>query len=172
MSRTFAPAPVQPPSRERHLAAPGPRSAKSHVDEYRTAYRLPARIDPATGQITMRAGKIVGVMMPADLGAQLYAALAETGDAGGPIVSHPRSQTWTFLTQRDHEPDDLAAHTGGWWRHRVSVLTANAHIGLPGPHPGGVARREWIVAPSSHLRPPTTVVIAELNAILSSGGPR
>ncbi len=163
--------PSRPPlGRGSHVATPAQLSPARCASEYRSTCGLPAEVDPATGQVTMRAGDVVGFMVPADLGTRLRSLLDRAGDGGGPIVAHTRSQSWTFLAQRDSSTEEIRDRTRSWWRDRVSALTANTVIGLPCPVTIVAQRRIWIVAPHSQLRPTTSTVIAALGHILPKGG--
>ncbi|MGW5317635.1 hypothetical protein [Nocardia thailandica] len=151
-------------------ALPGCSSPARYVREYRTRHGLPARHDPGTGHITMRARQVVGVMMPAALGGRVRDALAEAGAVGGPIVHHPRSQTWTLLADRD----GAATASARLWHGRVFVIAANALIGLPSPVtlPDHAAYREWIAVPHERSRPALSTVTEALLALLPPGRPR
>lgn len=126
-------------------------------------WNLPAVVNPETAQVIMRAGSIVGFMLPADLGEKVQAALEQDGQPSAPILAHARSGTWTVLAQRDVSTADILASTFSWWSHRVLVLTENMVIALPR---GGVAEREWIVAPSDGTRPAASAVIAALSSLV------
>ncbi|MEV6657315.1 hypothetical protein [Nocardia fluminea] len=172
MSQALTNPPRLPLGRGGHVGAMPTASPARYASEYRSACGLPAAVDPATGQVTMRGGAIVGFMVPADLGTRLRAVLDQAGDGGGPIMAHTRSRTWTFLAQRDSSTEEVRDRTRSWWLDRVSVLTANAVIGLPSPVTIDAEQRVWIVAPHSHLRPTTSTVIAALADILAKGGAR
>ncbi|MGQ4617900.1 hypothetical protein [Nocardia sp. R7R-8] len=74
---------------------------------YRQVCDLPAEVHPPhLGRITLRAGRVCGVMMPAFIGSEVKAWMDRTGQQAGPVMTHPRSQRWTFLTSPDL-PEDI-----------------------------------------------------------------
>ncbi|MGQ4600103.1 DNA-directed RNA polymerase subunit beta [Nocardia sp. R6R-6] len=133
---------------------------------YRRICGLPAVIDPPElGRIILRTGSVWGVTMPIRLGQRVKAHIQSRGDALGPIVAHPRSGRWTFLTDPDIELADVAmfaelwrsnvtiAHTGGGdrpaiahggWRHTALDRASAQHVSPVGSHgshgPAGMGR--------------------------------
>ncbi|MFI9414818.1 hypothetical protein [Nocardia gamkensis] len=69
---------------------------------YRQVCDLPAEVNPPhLGRITLRAGRVCGLMMPAFIGSEVKAWMHRAGQQAGPVLTHPRSQRWTFLTGPD-----------------------------------------------------------------------
>ncbi|MGY2033351.1 hypothetical protein ACW9HR_13190 [Nocardia gipuzkoensis] len=77
-------------------------------------------VDPDSGVITMRAGLVGGAMMPATLGQAVKVDLEQRRLGGGAIVSHPRSNTWTFLTRSDISQTLLDDTRAELFRHGVT----------------------------------------------------
>ncbi|MFD6391167.1 DNA-directed RNA polymerase subunit beta [Nocardia sp. NPDC060259] len=147
----------------------GPVSGEARCEYYRTVCHLPADLDPANGQITLRAGRVQAVMMPSALGERVRVELGRLDSGGGPIVSHPRTDSWTFLTSHSSELD-LFTDGRRLWLARVVVLTDGPVIGLPSPSAANPdAHREWVLPPHSPLRPSTAVVLDAARACVKAG---
>ncbi|WP_280233844.1 hypothetical protein [Nocardia cyriacigeorgica] len=82
----------------------------------------------------------------------------------GPIVSHPRSRTWTFLVKADI-PDSPALF-GQLFRAHISVHRTGCRIGLPSPADPPLALRYWVEPPRDPFRPSGAVVISVLSNCL------
>lgn len=139
---------------------------------YQQVCHLPAVLDSISGQIVVVAGRVQAVMVPWTLGQRVRAALTRSDTGGGPIVSHLRSGTWTFLTNSDRDleptPDDTRL-----WLGNVVVLSAGAPIALPTPTATNTDRcREWELPPTSPQRPTTFAVLTAIRACLERGGRR
>lgn len=76
-------------------------TAESRCRFYRQVCGLEAGIKPETGRIFVRAGSVGAITMPARLGQLVKSGIQTRKCVVGPIVSHPRSQRWTFLTRPD-----------------------------------------------------------------------
>ncbi|MEU5762172.1 DNA-directed RNA polymerase subunit beta [Nocardia sp. NPDC047648] len=144
-----------------------PRSGdtpQSRCEFYRTTCQLPTVVDPDSGLITMQAGPVWGVMMPAALGQAVKVDLEQRRLGGGPIVSHPRSSTWTFLTRSDISQkllDDTAAQL---FRHGVTVIGTGGEIRLPSPSASPNSVRYWVSPAQGPLRPSGVVVVEAVRA--------
>lgn len=131
---------------------------------YQQVCQLPAVLDPDSGQLIVSAGRVQAVMMPSALGHRVRIELDRTDADSGPIVSHPKSRSWTFITTADRPIDELPDATL-LWVNNVVVLASGARIGLPTPTAIGAAPcREWQMPPSSPQRPTTTTVLDAVRA--------
>ncbi|MGN2641397.1 DNA-directed RNA polymerase subunit beta [Nocardia takedensis] len=110
---------------------------------YRDICGLPAELDAETGRITLRARAVTGIVAPAGLGQIVKVDLDRRAFVGVPIVSHPRSATWTFLVRAD-VTREVIARDAPLWRNRITVLEGEAAIALPSPTDRGVFHRAWI----------------------------
>ncbi|UGT68709.1 DNA-directed RNA polymerase subunit beta [Nocardia gipuzkoensis] len=124
---------------------------------YRRVCDLPAEVRPPhLGRITLRAGRVCGVMMPAFIGSEVKAWMQRAGHRCGPVLTHPRSQRWTFLTGPDL-PDDIRLFAE-MSRLNVSILRAG-EIALPGPGQRPGLFRAWVYPPRDAYRPPGRAVV-------------
>ncbi|WP_157106894.1 DNA-directed RNA polymerase subunit beta [Nocardia arthritidis] len=124
---------------------------------YRQVCDLPAEVDPPhLGRITLRAGRVCGLMMPAFIGSEVKAWTQRAGYPAGPVLTHPRSQHWTFLTGPDL-PEDIRLFAE-MSRLNVSILRAGV-IALPGPGQRPGLFRAWVRPPHDDYRPPGRIVI-------------
>ncbi|WP_280475420.1 DNA-directed RNA polymerase subunit beta [Nocardia asiatica] len=124
---------------------------------YRYVCDLPAEVHPPhLGRITLRAGRVCGLMMPAFIGSEVKAWLHRAGQPSGPVLTHPRSQRWTFLTGPDL-PDDIRLFAE-MSRLNVSILRAG-EIALPGPAQRPGLFRAWVHPPRDAYRPPGRLVV-------------
>jgi hypothetical protein len=124
---------------------------------YRQVCGLPAEVDPPhLGRITMRAGRVCGVMMPAFVGSKVKTWMHQHGQQTGPVLTHPRSQHWTFLTGPDL-PEDIRLYAE-MSRFGVSILRSG-QIALPGPGQRPGLFRAWVQPPRDPYRPQGRLVI-------------
>ncbi|WP_330229022.1 DNA-directed RNA polymerase subunit beta [Nocardia sp. NBC_00508] len=124
---------------------------------YRQVCDLPAEVDPAhLGRITLRAGRVCGLMMPAFIGSEVKAWMQRHGHQAEPVLTHPRSQRWTFLTGPDL-PEDIRLFAE-MSRLSVSIVRAG-DIALPGPGQRPGLFRAWVQPPHDAYRPPGRIVI-------------
>jgi hypothetical protein len=125
---------------------------------YRTVCDLPAVVDPPhMGRIVIRTGVVCGLMMPAFIGSEVKARMGSPGQEAGPILTHPRSQRWTFLTRADF-PDDIGLYAE-MSRVQVSIIRGGGFIALPGPGQRPGLFRAWVQPPRDSFRPSGRVVI-------------
>lgn len=136
---------------------------QSRCHYYRRECDLPAVIDPPElGRIVLRAGYVCGVTMPTRLGQAVKAHIQVRRGQPGPVVGHPRSDRWTFLTKADLPDDDrLFAEL---FRLDVSVARSGATIALPSPTASSGAIRHWIVPPRGPYRPSGGVLLEGIRA--------
>ncbi|MFD4433524.1 DNA-directed RNA polymerase subunit beta [Nocardia sp. NPDC058497] len=145
-------------------------SIASRCAYYQQVCQLPAVLDPDSGQIIVVAGRVQAVMMPSVLGHRVRGELDRSDADSGPIVSHPKSRSWTFITAADRRIDQLPDATL-LWVNNVVVFASGVRIGLPTPTAIDAAScREWQEPPTSPQRPTTTTVLDAVQACLKRGG--
>lgn len=156
-----------------HISPPAAyaETPRSRCEFYRHECALPTVIDPDTGQITMKAGFVGAVMMPAELARHVKTTLDVRGVAPSPIIGHPRSNMWTFLVRSDVRPLGDPAEVARLWRARVVVIR-EGDIALPSPVPDSPMARTWISPAISKFRPSGTVVLECARACLPRQFPR
>ena len=125
---------------------------------YRDICGLPAELDATTGRISLRTGAVAGIVAPASLGQMVKIVLDRRGHGGSPIVSHPRSATWTFLVRADITRE-VALRDAPLWRNRIAILDGEASIALPSPADRGVFHRAWITSPRPDRLPSGLAVV-------------
>lgn len=135
---------------------------------YRQVCDLPANIDPPhLGRIVLCAEYVLGLIMPAPVGQSVKSHMQQQRSDVGPILSHPRSNRWTYLTRPDLPDDDsLFAQM---FRLNVSVVRAGGTIALPSPTDQCVEFRRWIEPPRCTFRPSGLVVVDAIRACTGSG---
>ncbi len=135
---------------------------------YRRVGGLAAGVDPGTGSISVRAGSVWGLGMPAHLGQRVRDELGRHRCASGPIVGYPRSRTWTFLVRPDL-PDsaELFARLYG---AGVAVYRTGSVIALPSPADRPPTVRYWVERPLDTFRPSGTAVVAAIGRCVSARG--
>ncbi|MGW4770372.1 DNA-directed RNA polymerase subunit beta [Nocardia sp. NPDC004278] len=129
---------------------------------YQQTCGLAAEVDPAMGRITVRAGSVSAVTMPADLGQMVKAHMQIRQQATGPIISHPRSRRWTFIVRPDL-PDDVPLFSE-LFRLNVTVARSGAQIALPSPADWQAGLRVWIELPRDTFRPSGVAVVDAIRA--------
>src|SRR5690606_32425342 len=115
-----------------------------------------AEVDPALGRIMLEVGAVGAVVMPATLGASVAAALS--GPHRCPIIAHPRSDRWTFLTgPTDNSYLDMSLFAD-LFRVCASIALPGSRIVLPSPADERTGYRSWVSAPEDDYRPDLTEV--------------
>ncbi|APE38801.1 hypothetical protein BOX37_28110 [Nocardia mangyaensis] len=147
-------------------------SVASRCAYYQQVCQLPALIDPDSGQIIVFAGRVQAVMVPWALGQRVRSSLSRSDAGCGPIVFHPKSGSWTFITNSDLGIDPTADDTL-FWRGHVVVLASGIPIALPTPTATNADPcREWELPPTSPQRPMTHTVLNAVRICLKRGGTR
>ncbi|WP_435593764.1 DNA-directed RNA polymerase subunit beta [Nocardia sp. bgisy118] len=140
---------------------------RSRVAYYRSVCHLPAVLQPDTGRISFAAGMVWAVAMPAELGQMVKVHIERNKQGGGPIVTHPRSHTWTFLVRSDIPATMIAAEAALFHARRITVLGNGDHVALPSPADQGSEHRVWITAAHSVFRPSGRAVLYAVHACLA-----
>ncbi|PPJ32606.1 DNA-directed RNA polymerase subunit beta [Nocardia nova] len=141
---------------------------------YRRAFGLDAQVHPGSGRLFVRAGKNLSAFtMPSALGVRVRGRLVDRTGAAGPIIAHPRSMRWTFLTlPADADPTDPLVHAE-MFRHYVDIAGVNAEIALPSP---GFLQsdvyRSWTEAPVGDYRPLAGEVLSAVRECVAAQGMR
>ncbi len=131
----------------------------SRCEFYRRTCDLDAYVQPELQAIIVLASSHLGaITMPAELAARVRIHMQQHRIRVGPIVSHPRSSRWTFLTVPDI-PDDKAVYAR-LFRIQVAVARAHSQITLPSPVRRHREFRIWSQAPSDAYRPSGMAVLA------------
>ncbi|MFD6155454.1 hypothetical protein ACFWF7_12555 [Nocardia sp. NPDC060256] len=148
------------------------QDAIARCRRYRKDHGLYGVVDPALGRIMLEVGAVGAVVMPAALGRRVRARLIEEApeDRAGPIVGHPRSDRWTFLTgptDNSYLDTELFADL---FRVCASVALPGSNIVLPSPADEGSGYRKWIAPPESDFRPEMGDVLAATRACAAISG--
>ncbi|WP_338772071.1 DNA-directed RNA polymerase subunit beta [Nocardia vulneris] len=134
---------------------------------YRHTCDLPAGFHPEIGRITVRAGFVGAITMPAALGQQVHDDLIRHRNPLGPIISHVRSKRWTFLIRPDL-PEDVRLFAE-LFRLNVSIVPIGGEIALPSPGNPGTGYREWIVPPENTFRPSGVSIVNTVRSCRNMG---
>lgn len=131
---------------------------------YRQVCDLPAVVDPPQlGRIVIKAGIVLALMMPAPLGQAVRIQLRQHHQDIGPIMSHPRSNRWSYLVRPDLPDDDrLFAEM---WRIHVAVVRPGCDIALPSPTEHCAEFRVWVEPPCDTYRPSGLVVVDAIRSV-------
>ncbi len=106
------------------------------------------------------------VAMPAEVGQMVKVELEAKRHGGGPIITMPRTATWTFLVRSDIPATMIAAEAALYRSHRVAVLGNGDFVALPSPADQGSEYRGWITAAHSVFRPSVRAVLYAVHAVL------
>jgi hypothetical protein len=142
------------------------QDAVARCRSYRKEHGLYGIVDPALGRIMLEIGAVGAVVMPAALGKQVRARLIATPpeQRPGPIIAHPRSDRWTFLTgptDNSYLDTELFADL---FRVCAAVALPGSSIVLPSPADENTGYRSWIAAPESDFRRDLGDVLAATRA--------
>lgn len=105
----------------------------------------------------MKADHVWGIVMPAHLGQAVKVRMQQQDSDLGPILSHPRSNRWTYLIRPDL-PDEVRLFAE-MFRLDVSVVRTGGTIALPSPTDQCVEFRRWVEPPCCTFRPSGRVVL-------------
>ncbi len=131
---------------------------------YRRDHHLPATVDPTSRRILLPIGGLIGaITMPTALGHRVLAGL-RVRMLTGPVIAHPHTHRWTFLTGPGHTLTETV-HAD-----LLQLQTSVAHPGddvvLPSPDDEHLGRRHWIHNPDTRSDlPPQSAVIATTTAM-------
>ncbi|MFI9507500.1 hypothetical protein [Nocardia sp. NPDC052566] len=135
------------------------QDAIARCRSYRKDHGLYGVVDPALGRIMLEIGAVGAVVMPAPLGARVRERLS-----GGPIIAHPRSDRWTFLTgPTDNSYMDMTLFAD-LFRVCASVALPGSRIVLPSPTDERGGYRLWIAPPQADFRPELAEVVTATKA--------
>ncbi|MFD0360385.1 hypothetical protein ACFQZZ_02865 [Nocardia sp. GCM10030253] len=156
--RVFGQTDVQPTAAQDFAAI---QDAIARCRGYRKDNGLYGVVDPALGRIMLEVGAVGAVVMPAVLGKPVRERL---DSRSGPIIAHPRSGRWTFLTgPTDNSYLDMALFAD-LFRVCASVALPGSHIVLPSPTDEHTGYRTWIAPPEHDFRPELAEVVAATRA--------
>ncbi|MET7770436.1 hypothetical protein [Nocardia sp. NPDC005366] len=154
--------PVRPPRAvaEEYTAI---QDAFARCRRYRKEHRLYGVVDASLGRIMLEVGAVGAVVMPASLGEHVRDLIGARGPLG-PIIAHPRSGRWTFLTgPTDNSYLDIALFSD-LFRVCASVAQPGSRIVLPSPSDEHGGYRCWVAAPQRDYRPGLAEVVAATRA--------
>ncbi|MFX0576481.1 hypothetical protein [Nocardia nepalensis] len=114
---------------------------------YRRDLGLPAVIMPETEtRIIVHTGPVSAVVMPSRLATEL---VREQQGPLGPVIEHPASRRWTFLTGPSGPcPESLSPALLRW-----NIGVASKYIVLPSPDDERRGFRRWIHEPRNSFLP-------------------
>ncbi|WP_063043230.1 hypothetical protein [Nocardia pseudovaccinii] len=114
---------------------------------YQRDLGLPAVIMPDTEtRIIVQTGPVSAVVMPSRLATEV---IAEQQGPLGPVIEHPASRRWAFLTGPSGPcPESLTPALLRW-----NIGVASNYIVLPSPADERRGFRRWIHEPHNRFRP-------------------
>jgi hypothetical protein len=141
------------------------REALARCRAYRTAHGLYGVVEPVLGRIMLEIGAVGAVTMPAVLGVRVRdligpGDLIRAGGRTGPVIGHPRSARWTFLTGPAHPPIEDAALLADLFHRGACLAAPGTRIVLPSPADERTGYRIWIDPPEGEVRPDLGTVLA------------
>ncbi|MEU1425668.1 hypothetical protein ABZ412_01150 [Nocardia sp. NPDC005746] len=135
------------------------QEALARCRRYRKEHGLYGVVDSTLGRIMLEVGAVGAVTMPAELGRRVRDQLTAR-QRRGPVIAHPRSGRWTFLTgPSDDSYLDMALFSD-LFRDCASVAQPGSTIVLPSPTDEHNAYRTWIHPPERDFRPELSEVLA------------
>ncbi|MTE11892.1 hypothetical protein [Nocardia aurantiaca] len=135
------------------------QEALARCRRYRKDHGLYGVVDSALGRIMLEVGAVGAVTMPANLGQRVRDRLMARHRCG-PIIAHPRSGRWTFLTGPTDDSYHDTALFSDLFRDCVSVALPGSNIVLPSPSDEHSAYRAWTHPPEGDYRPELAEVLA------------
>ncbi|MEU7763731.1 hypothetical protein AB0B25_01195 [Nocardia sp. NPDC049190] len=147
------------------------QDAFARCRRYRKEHGLYSIVDPALGRIMLEIGSVGAVVMPAEFGEKVRDRLISGSEhRPGPIIAHPRSDRWTFLTgPTDNSYLDTALFSA-LFRVCASIALPGSHIVLPSPTDEHGGYRTWVAAPEGDFRRDLAEVLTTTRACASVSG--
>lgn len=146
------------------------QEALERCRRYRKENGLYGVVEQNLGRIMLEIGAVGAVTVPAALGARVRDRLRAAGGPAarphgrcGPIIGHPRSNRWTFLTARADASVDETAVLAALYRHYAALAVPGTRIVLPSPADERTGYRVWIDSPEGHFLPDLAEVIAAID---------
>ncbi|MGY0502405.1 hypothetical protein ACWZHB_28270 [Nocardia sp. FBN12] len=136
------------------------QDALARCRQYRKHHGLYGVVDAALGRIVLEIGSVGAVVMPSTLGERVRGMLVTRGLRCGPIIAHPRSGRWTFLTgpiDNSYLDTELFAEL---FRVCASVALPGSDVVLPSPADERSGYRTWMQAPDGDFRPDFAQIVA------------
>ncbi|MFC4373904.1 hypothetical protein ACFO5K_07285 [Nocardia halotolerans] len=144
------------------------RDALARCRHYRKHNGLYGVVDSALGRIVLEIGAVGAVVMPSTLGERVLGTLISRGQRCGPIIAHPRSGRWTFLTgPTDNSYLDTVLFAE-LFRVCASVALPGSDIVLPSPADERSGYRTWLQPPDGDFRPDFAQIVAATRANIRS----
>ncbi|UGT40518.1 hypothetical protein LTV02_31660 [Nocardia yamanashiensis] len=135
------------------------QEALARCRSYRKENGLYGVVDSVLGRIMLEVGSVGAVTMPAELGKRVRDRLLAQRRCG-PVIAHPRSGRWTFLTgPSDDSYLDMTLFSD-LFRDCAAVALPGSQIVLPSPTDEHAAYRTWICPPDGDFRPELAEVLA------------
>jgi len=145
------------------------QEALERCRRYRMENGLYGVVEQNLGRIMLEIGAVGAVTVPAALGTRVRDRLRAGGGPGapahgrcGPIIGHPRSGRWTFLTAHADAPVDDTTVLAALYRQCAALALPGTRIVLPSPADERTGYRVWIDSPEGHYRPDLAEVIAAM----------
>ncbi|WP_067826146.1 hypothetical protein [Nocardia inohanensis] len=135
------------------------QEALARCRSYRKENGLYGVVDSVLGRIMLEVGAVGAVTMPADLGKRVRDRLLAQHRCG-PVIAHPRSGRWTFLTGPTDDSYLDSALFSDLFRDCAAVALPGSQIVLPSPTDEHAAYRTWIYPPDGDFRPELAEVLA------------
>ncbi|MEV6063392.1 hypothetical protein [Nocardia asteroides] len=136
------------------------QDALARCRHYRKHNGLYGVVDSTLGRIMLEIGAVGAVVMPSTLGERVRGLLGSRGQRCGPIIAHPRSGRWTFLTgPTDNSYLDTVLFAD-LFRVCASVALPGSEIVLPSPADERSGYRTWMHEPDGDYRPDFAQIVA------------
>ncbi|MCX4096499.1 hypothetical protein [Nocardia sp. alder85J] len=136
---------------------------------YRLENGLYGVVEPALGRIMLDVGVVGAISMPATLGCGVRELLRD-GSRCGPVIGHPRSARWTFLTGPAGGSTQDPALLAEMFHLGANLAVPGARVVLPSPADERTGYRLWIDPPEGTFRPDVLAVLAAMRRYRAARG--